>query len=455
MSTSPDTASSKETIIEDAGPCRKRFRVHVGANQVTQEFRDAFKEISKQVRIPGFRPGKVPRAVLEKRFGGEIQREIKERVLNAAISKALKEHEIQPIGDLDGDFETVTPKEGEDLDFAFEIDVRPAPVVETWKGIEVQAPAVSVAEGEIDEALENFARRSAVPQELEEGEGLRDPGIVRAKVTFRREGNVVHETEELTLGLDNPIKGVDETEWTQRLTGTQAGQIVTIPLIFRDGFPVEDVIGLEGEAEIAIEKAYNIMVPPVEELAERADFADVEGYRDHVRNEIRKAKEDEKARIVERQVLAKLAEQTDFDIPDRLVQREVDGRIEDLKQRLAQGNVPEEEAATRIARERPQVEQQVIQSYKEFFIVEAIGKQEKVFVTETEVGRELESIAQRNQSTTEEVRGYYEENELMGTLRSEILERKVRAMLREHAVESEIEVEEAATPAEENADSAE
>jgi trigger factor len=423
-----------QTTIEDAGPSRKKIQLTVPAATVDRRYRETYDRAAKQIRLPGFRPGHVPRSIVEKRFGDDLRKEVVEHVVNSAIEEVLRANELVPLGQIELDLEDKLPERGADYSFSFLIDVRPRPAVENYKGLAVEPPPVEVTAEEIEEQLQQLCQQAAFPEKIEdENEGLPESGTFKARVVFHCDGSSVHEVEEVHLAAAHPIKGCDELAYKNALAGAKPGQSVRVAITYQEGFPIESAVGREGEVELDVKETFRTIVPTPEQLAERVNLPDVGAVRAEIARQVEAIKGQQRDQEVDRQILEHLLRHADFELPEKLLEEEVKGRLEKAEKELIEQGLEEQAAKEQVAQQLPATQQAARDYWTAHFLKESIARQERIGVSEKEVRRELEQIAQRNRTSLEEVQTYYRENNLLGVLQHELRDRKVRRFLRENA----------------------
>jgi trigger factor len=156
-----------EFRVEELAPCRKKVTVTVPAERVREELDAQYREVNKQVAIPGFRPGKAPRRLLETRFGSKIAEEVKQKIVESAYDKLVEDRSISPLRRPTVDVEGAKVEADKPFEFGFEVITRPEFELPAWKDREVKVPAVDVSDAEVDLALEAMLRQEGtlVPAE--------------------------------------------------------------------------------------------------------------------------------------------------------------------------------------------------------------------------------------------------------------------------------------------------
>lgn len=428
---SPMTEPFQFTVT-DAGPCRKRVRVVVPPARVVEEVEKSYRGLSEAARIPGFRPGRVPRAILEKRYGDLLAREVKESLVQEGFREALRANELSPLGAPDLDLDRVAFTPGKALEFEVALDVRPRIELPDWKGLAVERRTTAVSEAEVDEAFAALRKNHRRVTPDAEG-GVAADGLALARVEFLLDGASLLAREAIRLSPQTPVHGADPGAFAGALQGRKKGESFEVEVEFRSGFEVPEAVGKRGKAKVTLTEVYRLGDPSDEELARALDFADAPALREDIGRRLQARKDEAENRRVEDEVLLHLTRGTDFELPERIVESETAESMRRFQARLEAEGVPPEEVAAGVAARAARSREETARAIKTWFVIEALARREKIFVTEEEIASEFEAIARRNRASPAEVRRYYEEGDLVGALRAELLESKVRRHLRERA----------------------
>lgn len=416
-----------QITVESIGPCRKRIQLVVPPDRVKKEVDESLRNAAQNLRLPGFRPGHVPRSIIEKRYGQAIRQDVKESLVQDGYQRALTEHNLLPMGTPKLDLDAVAIDEKEGLKVAIELDTRPEFELTKYRGIAAEGRAVSVSDEDVEEQIREI--RSMRSRPVKDDVGAIDANaFALASLQFREGDKVVLTRDSVRLRLGMAIHGSNPEEFQKLLTGKKPGDSFEIGLTFPADFEVADVAGKEGVARVEVREVYRLVPPSDEELLKDLDMPDLETLRGDVRRRIEEAREANERRRVEDELIEKVVAAHPFEIPDRLVDTQVDARIEQHRSHADTPPSDEEIAALR-AKLKPEMER----GLRRLFVLEALARREKIFVTEDDLVAELRGIAERNQSNVEEVARYYQQQNLLPALRMDLLETKVRSFLYEHA----------------------
>ncbi len=418
--------------VEKTGPCKARVSFSVPADEFSAEVRRMLQGAGARARMKGFRPGHVPPAVIERLHGKEVRREARQHFVQAAYERALGEHELRPLSHPRVDLEAGEPVSGEDFSLDFELTLRPEFQLGSYRELEIEHAPVQVGDADVEQAIEALRRSQAHPEPAGEP-GLPADGMALCKVELVHEGQVVWSRDGLRLGARTPPAGVEPQAYEAALVGQRDGQTVELPLAFPADFEVEAARGRTGTCRVTITQAFRIVLPERKDLPALVELADEAALLVRVRERLEaEGVARERARR-ESELLGRVIDAHALELPAGMVEEQARRRLEELRGELAGQGLPPEELEAELARQAEPARAAAERSAKAFFVIEAIAEAEKLEVAEADLRSELEAIARRNRASFEEVARYYREQELVPQLTLEILERKVRAFLREHA----------------------
>ncbi len=422
-----------EFQVADTGPCRKTISIKVPAEKVRAHLENAYSDASTQVRMKGFRPGKVPRKVIENRFGPALQQEAKQSLVQATFQAAMQDRDLALIGSprLEGlDNSPLDPSVP--LEFKIHLDIRPQFEIGETKGLAVTRTKTEPTDEDVESALQQLGgqKRKLAPV----AEPAADGDFVQANATYRLDGEVVHTQTGMRLNTTIPIAGTAPEDFADKLRGSVKDDVRKLAITFAPNFAVEAVRGKTGEAELQIVDVLRVQPPPIDdEFAKGHDFESLEAMKVDLRTRIG----EEKARLEklrqEDQCIQELIQAHDFPLPEGLVEDETKAQLNNYGNRLKQAKMADEEIKQKVEESQAEARQEAEKRVRIFFILEAVARQQKIFVTEGDAEEAIRALATQHNVTPDAVRKHYDENNLMGDLRLGILERRVRDFLRDNA----------------------
>lgn len=426
-----------EVQVAETGPCSRSLQITIPSDKVQEHLEAMYASASQQVQVKGFRPGKVPRAMIEKMHGEAIRAEAKEKLLNHYFGEACREKEIQPVGRVSiDDVEQLEVKANEALEFTAKLDVKPTFEIPDAKGIEIPKYELEATDTDVENALKEIAHQKRKIQPVDEA--IEDGDFVKCDYTFEEGGNEVHSREGVQLNTRIPINGVEQAAYAEALVGGKKGDTREMAITFPDNFEKEDVRGKEGTVKVTVHEVLRVSPPPVDdELAKGMEFESLDKMKEDLRVRINS----EKARLgkqhQEEAALDFLSNAAEIPLPPSLVEEQQQASLGAFAQRMQQEGMPDEEIQKKLEENKEQAQEDAERRVKLFFLVEAVATQQELSVEEADVQTELANIAAANSSpeqqiTPQQVYQHLQQENRLGELQLALLERKVRDFLREN-----------------------
>ncbi|MBI3817478.1 MAG: trigger factor [Planctomycetes bacterium] len=425
--------------VETIDSCRKRVRLSIPADRVRGAIQDGFQQASLNLKIPGFRPGHIPRSFIEKRYGDAIRAEVKEHLVNEGYQQALKDHNITPLSSPQLDFATVPLDEKTGMSVDFEFDAKPEVHVKNYKALEVTVEKPVTTDDEVAKQIEEIRKMRRRPEQ-DNSIALDENAFAVAKIAFRMGDTSVLERDNVRVMLGMGLAGADVNEFQEKLKGKKHGESFEMELTYPADFEVADVQNKKGAAKLTIGDLFKLIPPTDEEILKELDIADFDTFKKDVRGRMDEARLVQARRAAEEKLMEHVAGDNPIEIPERVIDGQVEQRLAQHFAQLSQtGQLPENAEDLR-KQERARLRPEMDKGLRRLFLIDALARQEKIFVTEDDFENEFRSIAERNQSTRDEVIQYYQQNNLIGALRIDLLESKVRGFLFENAKRTEKEI---------------
>ncbi len=420
--------------VVESGSCRRTLTIRIPSSKVREHLDAMFQSAAGQVNLKGFRNGRVPRKVLEKKFGDEIRTDAKKRIVSQSLNDAVREREYQVVGTprvegIDG-----SPiDDSQDFEFTVQVDVRPDIAIGDLSGIEVAAQSSEVSDEDVQKALEQLADQKKTLDTVEEP--VAEGDFLVATVAWLDEaGNEVLTKEDMKLNTGIPLAGADPEVFKASLLEKSTGDSVEIELTFPDGFEVEDQRGKPGKARVTLNEVQRVTPAPIDdELAKGFEFDTLEAMSEELRKRIAFEKErGEKARQ-EQSILDQLAAKFDFDLPESMVEDQERHNLKGFAERLAKNGLDEESIKAKLEEARPEARKAAEQTIRMFFLMDTVAREHEVRLEQSDIEQQMAEIAEANGVEMGVVQEYYSDRERMSDLQTAVMERKVRDLLREKA----------------------
>jgi trigger factor len=421
-----------DIAVTDLGRCVKRIAVVVPAETVNKELDAALAHYAQQIVLPGFRPGKTPKSIVEKRFGEDICHAVAGELAQTALKKAMEEHRLEPVSEAKLLTQHLHAHRGETMKVEFEIETKADFEVSGYRGLEVERELAPVADKEVDDVVETLRKRESELEPVGD-DGYRTGDWIVAAVKAEVEGKVVYDKSEESIAGEHGARllDFDVPDLAEKLAGRKPGDVVAVDAVVSDFFEDKALHGKPARTTIVVGSVKRAKLPEIDDdLAKKAGAASVLELRLDIRKKLEARHVEEADRKVDEALIDQLVAKIPFEMADGPIERAVVSRVERAAVQLRMYGKSASEAAEAVEKKREELRKSVERDARAWLIFEKIAKKEKIFALEEDVAREYERLARENGHTPGEVRRYYEEKDLTGELRAEILEKKVRDYLR-------------------------
>lgn len=419
--------------VEKTKACHAHVSFSVPAEEFAVEVRKLLVEAGRNARMKGFRPGHIPPEVIERLHGKELRREARQRFAQRAWEQAVGEHELRPFAHPRIELGDGDPPSGGEFSLEFDVTLRPDIELAPYKELEIESAIQPVSPEEVQAAVAQIQKNQARPEPAGE-EGLPADGMALCKLELLHQGEPVFTRDGLRLGPKTAVPGVSPQAFEQALTGLKDGEQAEVPVVFPSDFEVEAARGGDGLCRVTVQQAFRIVEPTREELMRQLELPDESALLERVREKLEEANVTQEEQRVETELLSRVIDAHEMELPEGLVDQQVDKRLEQLRSDLTSQGLPAADVEAEAERQTPELRKSAERSAKALFLIERIAQAEGLQVAEDELRAELKAIAERNRASLDEVAAYYREQQMFGQLSMEVLERKVRAFLRQSAV---------------------
>jgi trigger factor len=386
--------------IEKLSPTSRKLTINIPSDVIQSETDSVYNHLQMTTNIPGFRPGKIPPAILKKRFGKKVEAQIIEKMVPEFYMMAIKEAEIEPVSypNIEDKIE-LTP--GQALSFSVTVEIKPDMGDINYDSMTLKKKTFSVEEDEVGKALEILQESkvlySATEDALQEG----DMAIVNSDAFIDDEPS-----EELTYKEFPFVLGSEEMpkEFSDALIGKKKGDTAEVRISFEKDHSNKTIAGKEVLFKMAIEEAKKKQVPPIDdELAKEAQCENLDELKGKIRDNLTKRKENQLNLEYKKEILDELIKRHEFDVPTTMVQGEIDSLVQQEKDNASKkGETPKPDEEL-----KKEFELKARDNVKSVLLLEAIGKKEKLEVSDADVKSAVEEIAARNSLKPEEVMKLY------------------------------------------------
>lgn len=297
---------------------KREFRIVVPASELSDKVAERLGEIGRQVRIPGFRPGKVPMPILHRRFGSRVLGEVLQSTVEGTSAEAIREHNLRPA--LPPKLDIVSFSEGADLEYKMSVELLPDIPEASFSDLGIERLAVEIPEEEIDRAVERLAEQQrqseAVDRPAENGDIL--VADIEGRTDDREIPGASGQGRHITLGSGSLIPGFEE-----QLLGARAGEQRTVHVTFPEDYAVADLAGKAGTFTVTVtEVRQKLPLAIDDELAKAVGLENLDELRQEMKQSLQRNYDQATRLRLKRRLLDKLAERYDFPVPPGMVDLE-------------------------------------------------------------------------------------------------------------------------------------
>ncbi len=371
--------------VDEISKTKKRLKIEIPAEVVEGEIQKALKEIQRKAKIPGFRPGKAPLSIIEKKFGKDAESEVLEKLVSQYYDKAVKEANVKPLLPPMAE-DAIDIKRNEPL--YFELIVETLPEIENlnYEGIEIEEISIEVTDKDIEEVLQNLSKQRGIYEPTEEPAQKEDLIVIDYKT------NIGKEAKDFVYRLGY---GPFPEEFSNALIGRKKGESFTMEIDFPED-SIADFAGKNVNFQVTVKDIKRRKDIPLEELPAELGFEDMEKLKIHVRESLERAKKEQAEEKKKMEILNKLLEKHNFELPEGLIEMEI-RRIAEEYEKMGINIVEQMDKITEIAK----------RNVKMFILLQVIGDKEGVSVTEEDIKEEINNMAKKYSATPQAVIQYY------------------------------------------------
>ncbi len=434
--------------VERLPECKARLSAEIPAGTVEKTRKSIVGAYAAQAKVPGYRPGKIPAAVIEKRFATPIDEELRDRLARIAYGEAGENKSLKILG--------VSQVEREEFAadgsfmLAVEVITEPEVEVKEYKEIPVEVQKVEVTDEMVDGYLTNMRKQQAAPTDVDRAAAAGDLAVVNYTGTL--DGASFEEELEEHAGplakgndhwVDIPEEGEEPREFIQGLAeaviGMSAGDKKTIESEYAEDFPVEFVGGKTVSYEIEVTQIKERELPELNDgFAAAIGAESVDALKEKVREQFEQQMEQSRNQMIDNQILGFLNEDVDIELPQHIVFNETQRQVNQMVSRSYEQGMTETDVEGSQEDLVKSAETQAKNNVKTMFILDEIAKKEGLTVAEEEVSQRIMMMAMQQQRPPKKVARELRDKNAFGEIRQDILISKTIEFLRSSAKITEV-----------------
>jgi trigger factor len=422
--------------VQVVSDCKRHVFVTIPVEDVQRYFRARYDDLMPVAEVPGFRPGKAPRKLIESKFRKSVTEQVKGSLLLDTLTQVGDEQLFSAIGEPDFDFEAVTLEENLPLQFEFDIEVRPDFEIPQWKGIELPRLVGEFSTEVIDRQANAFLRRNSDLIPANDGIQLYD--VITVSVETGVADKVVARVEELELTVQPTLSFRDAlvTGFSDLVLGKSIDAEVQTKVVLAGSVPNTEARDKEAVVKFRILdiKRYEDGILSDQTVAKFGDrFQDVGDVRDAIKQELERRMTHEQTQLIRQTITSQLTAAASWELPPDLLERQSRRELDRAVMELRSQGLGEDFIAAYENNLRQRGLEQTAVALREHFILERIAESEGIEDSPEDYDHEIALIAASMGDSPRRVRSKLEKTGQLDALRNQIVERKVIELIKEHA----------------------
>jgi len=397
--------------IEDLSSVKKILHIEVPAEAATEEIEKAYSQLKKTAKIKGFRPGKVPRGVLERLYKKDVQADVTSRLIQESFINAVKETDLKIVGSPQIDpppLDVNNPYK-----YAATVEVKPEIGRIEFKGLPLKKTRYGVTDKEVDTQIQMLRKNLAQLKKVEELRPVQEGDFVLMDYEGLKDGKPFAETERtenfsMKIGAGSISKEMDE-----QLVGMKPGEEKEIKVKFGEDYFNKNLANQEIDFQVTLKEIREEELPEVNDaLAKKlGKYENLDELKAAIVENLKQGYEKRMEQELNEQIFSELIGKTEFDVPDALVEMELQGIIEEAERSFAYRNISLEDMGLSREAIAEKYRDTALKQVKRHLILDKIIDQETLSLTDEELEDGLKAMAENFNQPLEEIKKYYGQNQ--------------------------------------------
>ena len=406
--------------IVEVNSCKKDLAVELPATELEQEIDKIAREYSRNAKVPGFRPGKVPLSVIRQRYGKDMREEATQKIIERSWKQAIEEHQLHPLAQ--PTLKEMENKPDSPLKFTLSFEVLPDLEVKDYKEVPVTQKTPEITDEKVAQALESVREQHAQFIPVDEGEAV-DGHILTVSVDgeFEDKSKPTHE-EEVTLVLGHPQTNEG---FTKNLLGVRSGETRTFDIQYPEDYYRKEFAGKKVHYTVLVKDIKEKQLPELnDDFAKDIGHESIEALKKKVHEDLVTQATQSAEKDAREALLKSIIDRQTIDVPDCMVQDELESQVNRMATRLAMQGINIQDASIDWKKifdeEKPHAEQSVRRS----ILLDAIARQENIEISDEEIDSELRKIAEGTNKSVEALKAQLEKESRIEGFKQHLLENK-------------------------------
>jgi trigger factor len=430
--------------ITDAGPCKKHVKITVEREAIDGRLKEKYDELiqDRSAALPGFRPGKAPRKIVERKFKTVVTEEVRREVLMASLQQLAEDSNISPLAppDLKAD-QLDLPEEGNFI-YEFDVEVRPEFDLPEYKGMKLRKPVRRYTDADIaNEQRRLLEEHGTVVTKANQVVEPND--VIVVDLTTVDGGKELNKASDIQVRVEKRLAlndGVAE-DFEKQVAGAKAGETREIPIKLAEKVADQALKGKTVTGKFHIKEVKSIQIPELTPaLLEQFGVDSEPKLQELIATTLERNLEYYQRQFARQQILQQVAEKVKWDLPRDLLIRQATRTLQRRVMEMRSAGMTEQQIEARMAVLRQNVLQNTAGALMEHFVLQKIAEVEKIEIEDADIDNEIARIAANRGESFRKVKAQFEREELIESLATELLERRALDVVLNNAVYEEFDL---------------
>jgi len=434
-----DKYPANVVTLEDAGVARKRLKIDIAAERIKGKLDEAFSELQKDAVLPGFRRGRAPKRLLEKRFGGDLKNTVKSQLVAEAYQKAVEDHKLDTLGEPEIDLSKIELPESGPLTVNLEVEVTPQFEVPEVASLPIKRPKMEATDERLDMAIDNLRKHFGHWRTIADGALEGDTAQVDVKIQGE-DNQILNEQPNVQLVVKaGSIAGIRFEDLGEKLKGAKPSDSIALQGSVPDDYNQESLRGKKVTITLDVKQVRRQDLPEVnQDFVTMLGFESVDELKKDLRERLVVQLEQETKGAMAQQVYHHLLKTVNLDLPVNLSQRQMGNVLRRRATEMLNRGIPEATIVQHLDELKVSSAQQAAVDLKLFFILGKLAEKYSIEVSDSEVNAKVASIAEQYGRRPEKLRHDMERNNQLEQLLLQVRDGKVVDKILETATITEV-----------------
>lgn len=422
-----------EIVVENLSDLTRKLTITLPKETVGPALDKAYAKINKEVRLKGFRRGKIPQSVLENNFKAQVEGEVGEKLVQGSYFEAVEKEKIEPV--VHPEIAEHTFREDGSFEYVALVDIKPEFELKEYKGLEVEKASLTVDEEEIDKEIKLLQRHQAVLQTAEDDHVIAMDDVAIVDFQGFDNGKAMAEIRNENFSVDIGMHRLGK-EFEEKLIGLKKGDKTLYEITFPADYPNPVLAGKNVEFKVDVKDVKVRIKPEIDdEFAKdiKPELTSLAELKEDIRKRLQKTKDDAQQGDLDDKIMHKLIELNPFEVPQRLVNFEIQEMLKQTEENLKRSGLSFESAGIKIDDLVEKNREVAVKRVKGDFLLKKIAEVEEIKIADEDIQRGYQRIAEQYRMTLDEVKKYFKRREEILPFMNELHNEKVLNFLREHA----------------------